>query len=193
VGNIFDAVDGSHARITDDESPEGEKDDVQADLEEQIETLANLSLIAHRRGNTVAATNFALATMLTGLSAYYRADAESRGLIVAEGVVGGRVGTGIFTGVAMGLNKHRDTSDIVSGMIVAAKVNTIEERRDVVKHGQDSDYCVGVNNDPEFMERARKRHEAIEPSVKLGLIIGATLLGASGYPLVTNEQVTSAG
>ncbi|HVX57679.1 MAG TPA: hypothetical protein VHA37_08170, partial [Candidatus Saccharimonadales bacterium] len=154
----------------------GMLEDVEADLEQQIVTFAALSLIALRRRNKVAATNYALAAMTTPLSALMRADAEGQGYLVAEGGMGTRLGRGILGGVGMALNKNRDISDIVSAMVVAGNVNTVLERRDVVQNGQDSECCVGVNDDPTFKREAETRAETIVPYAKRGLVVGAGLL-----------------
>lgn len=176
VGSLFDSFDGSLAREKGEDSDDGMIEDVEADLEQQIVTFAALCLIAQRRHNKVAAANYALAAMTTSLSALTRAEAEAQGYIVAEGGMGTRLGRGILGGVGMGLNKHRDLSDIVSATVASANINTVLERRDVVQHGADSKYCVGQNDDPKFKEQAEKRKEAIMPYAKRGLAAGSALL-----------------
>jgi phosphatidylglycerophosphate synthase len=176
VGSLFDTLDGSLARAKDMDGTEGMVEDVQADLEQQIATLAALSVIARRRDNRVAATNYAVATMMMPLSAYTRAQAETHGYIVAEGGMGTRVGRGILGGVGMALNRHRDASDIVSATLAAGTVNTVLERRDVVRYGLESEHCKGIKLDQEFMEDAEIRRQAIERYALLGLAVGSTLL-----------------
>jgi phosphatidylglycerophosphate synthase len=192
IWNLFDAFDGSLARKKGRDGMEGMIKDVRADLEQQIVTMGALSVIAMRRGNRVAASNYALASMLTPLSALTRAQAESQGLIVAEGGMGTRVGRGILGGVGMGLNRHRDASDIVSAMLAASTANTVLERRDVVKNGTDSRYDVGVNTDPQFMEEAVVRQKAILPYARLGLAVGSVLLAANASPVARGRAVEAA-
>lgn len=179
VGSLFDTFDGSLARKKGIASAEGMIEDVQADLEQQIATLGALSVVATRRGNKVAAANYAITTMLMPLSAYTRAKVESQGLIVAEGGMGTRVGRGILGGVGMALNKYQDASDIVSAMLMTGTANTVMERQDVIRKGTDSKYCVGENRDETFIKEAEMREEAILPYVKLGLAVGSTLLAAN--------------
>ncbi len=176
VGSLFDTLDGSLARTKGMDGTEGMVEDVKADLEQQIATLAALSVIARRRGNGVAAANYAVATMMMPLSAYTRAQAEAQGHIVAEGGMGTRVGRGILGGVGMALNRHRDASDIVSATLAAGTVNTVLERRDVVRYGLESEHCKGMNDDPRFKEDAEVRRQAIERYAFLGLAVGAALL-----------------
>jgi phosphatidylglycerophosphate synthase len=180
VGSLFDTFDGSLARKKGVDGPEGMIEDVQADLEQQIATMGALSIVAMRRGNRVAAANYAAAAMLTPLSAYTRALGESQGLIVAEGGMGTRVGRGIMGGVGMALNKRRDASDIVSAMLASGTANTVLERRDVTRNGEESSYCVGTNEDPGLMEEGAMRRRAIEPYAEAGLAVGAVLLMANG-------------
>jgi len=188
-GGLGDGLDGRHAELTGQVSRQGMEDDIRADLRQQTDVFQALARTAYRRGNMVAASNYALAEMLTPLSAYYRAEAESQGMIVAEGGMGTRVWTAILAGAGMQFNRHQDISDILSGMIVAAKVNTIEERRDVIKHGEASDYCLGVKEEyrERFMEDAQVRRGVIEPYAKHGLAVGTILLARSGFPLVMHE------
>lgn len=176
LGSLADTVDGALARKKGEDGVDGMVEDVQADLEQQIATFAALSIIARKRGNKVAAANYALATMTTSLSALTRADAESRGLIVAEGGLGTRVGRGILGGVGMGLNKHRDISDIISATIASGTINTVLQRRDAAKNGPDSQYAVGANHDHEFMQAAEVRKDAIVPYALAGLVVGSSLL-----------------
>jgi phosphatidylglycerophosphate synthase len=181
VGSLFDAFDGSLARAKGVDGKEGMIEDVQADLEQQIATLAALSVVARRRGNRVAATNYAIATMMMPLSAYTRAQAESRGYIVAEGGMGTRVGRGILGGVGMALNRYQDASDIVSAMLASGTVNTVHERRGVARYGLESEHCRGMNKDPEFMVDAKERQQAIERYAFLGLAVGTALLTESNF------------
>lgn len=180
VGSLLDTLDGSLARQKGEDGAEGMVEDVQADLEQQIVALAALSVIARRRGNKVAAANFAAATMTMPLSALSRAQAESQGFIVAEGGIGTRVGRAILGGIGMGFNKHRDVSDIVSATLVSSTANTVNERRSVIKHGTDSRYCKGVKDDEQFMAEGAIREEAILPYAKAGIVIGSLLLAESG-------------
>lgn len=186
VGSLCDTADGALARLKGESGADGMIEDVQADLEQQIAAMAALSIIAMRRGNRVAAANYALAAMLTPLSALTRAQAEARGLIVGEGGMGTRVGRGFLGGFGMGLNRYRDASDIISAMLAAGTANTVYERRDVVKNGKASTYCVGENHDPEFVKEAGLRKEAIMPYAEIGLMVGALLLSAT-----TSEAVQS--
>jgi phosphatidylglycerophosphate synthase len=189
-GGVLDGVDGRHAELTGRISRQGMIDDVEGDLRQQRKTFKGLADTALRRGNHVAATNYALAEALTPLSAYYRAEAESQGLIVAEGGMGTRAWTGILAGVGMQFNKRRDISDVVSGMIVAAKINTVEERRDVIVRGEESSYCLGVKEEDRerFMEDAAIRYEAIEPHARLGMATGALLLARSAPALLREAR-----
>lgn len=189
AGSMFDAFDGSLARQKGRDGIEGMIKDVRADLEQQIATLGALSAIAMRRGNRVAATNYALATMLTPLSALTRAQAEAQGLIVAEGGMGTRVGRGILGGVGMGMNRHRDASDIVSAMLAAGTANTVTERRDVVQKGIDSKYYVGANSNLQFIKEAEARQQAILPYARLGLAVGSALLAANASPVIRRRAV----
>lgn len=175
AGSLLDTLDGAYARLIGEDSLEGMKDDVKADLEQQIFTFATLSLIARRCGNKVASANYAIATMTTALSAFYRAEAESMGFIVGEGGMGTRVGRGIMAGIGMKFNKHQDASDIVSAMIAAGNFNTIQERRQVVAKGLKSPYCLGVNHEEDFKLQAKERRQAILPYAVAGLAIGSLL------------------
>lgn len=180
IGSVGDALDGAWAREMGEDSLDGALEDVQADLEQQIVEFAALSVIARRRGNKVAAVNYALAAMTTPLSSLTRAEAESKGYIVGEGGMGTRVGRAVLAGAGIRFNKYRDVSDIISAMAAAGNINTVLERHDVVEKGPDSKYYVGGDDDPEFKEHAAKRHDAILPYAKLGLAVGAALLTESG-------------
>ena len=180
LGSLGDSLDGAFAREVGEDGLDGMIEDVEADLEQQIVVFAALSLIARKRGNKVAAANYALAAMTTPLSALTRAEAESKGYIVAEGGMGTRVGRGILAGMGIGFNKHRNTSDIISAMVAAGNINTVVERHDVVENGPDSKYYVGGDDDPEFKNHAERRRDAILPYAKLGLAVGAALLAESG-------------
>ncbi len=186
-GNLCDSADGALARFKGEGSTDGMIEDVRADLELQIAVMAALAIIAMRRGNRVAAANYALGAMLTPLSALTRAQAEARGLIVAEGGMGTRVGRGILGGVGMGLNRYRDMSDIVSAMLAAGTANTVYERRDVVNKGKASQYCIGENHDPEFTKEADLRAKAIMPYAETGLVVGALLLAANSSELIQSR------
>lgn len=188
IGSLLDALDGSLARKKGYEGTEGMLKDVKADLEQQIVALAALSIVARRRGNKVAATNYALATMMMPLSALSRAEAESKGLIVAEGGMGTRVGRAILGGIGMGLNKHRDVSDIVSATLASSTANTVNERRDVVKRGVDSKYCKGVKDDEQFKKEGAIREQAILPYAKAGIAIGSLLLSESGIDSLRKQH-----
>ncbi|HEX5744201.1 MAG TPA: hypothetical protein VFX84_02005, partial [Candidatus Saccharimonadales bacterium] len=179
IFSLLDGFDGSLARKKGVAGVEGMIEDVQADLEQQIATLGALSIVAMRRGNRVAAANYATATMLMPLSAYSRAQAESQGFVVAEGGMGTRIGRGILAGLGMATNKRRDWSDIVSATLATGIANTVLERRDVIVNGEDSNYYVGINRDPGFMEEARIRKDAIRPYAEAGLAIGSLLLAAN--------------
>lgn len=187
LGSLADAADGALARARGESGSDGMIEDVEADLEQQIATMAALSVIAMRRGNRVAAANYALAAMLTPLSALTRAQAEGRGLIVAEGGMGTRVGRGILGGVGMGLNRYRDASDIVSAMLAAGTADTVYERRDVVSKGKDSEYCVGENHDPEIMRDAELREAAIRPYAEIGIAVGSLLLAANSSEAIQSQ------
>lgn len=180
VGSVGDALDGAWAREMGEDSTEGMLEDVRADLEQQIVEFAGLSVIARRRGNRVAAVNYALAAMTTPLSSLTRAEAESKGYIVAEGGMGTRLGRAVLAGAGIQFNRYRDISDIISAMAAAGNMNTVMERHDVVEKGPDSKYYVGGNDDPDFKDQAAKRHEAILPYAKLGLAVGAALLAENG-------------
>lgn len=178
VFNMLDGVDGAHARLRGEDGSKGMIEDVRSDLEAQLATLGGLAIIAMRRGNKVAAANYALAAMLTPLSAATRAEAESQGLIVAEGGMGTRVGRSIVAGAGMAFNRYRDISDILSSMLVSATADTVLQRRDVVRNGTDSKYCIGTDYRPEFMNDAKLREQAIMPYVEAGFAVGSTLLAS---------------
>jgi phosphatidylglycerophosphate synthase len=180
AGSLGDTIDGALAREKGEDGADGMVEDVEADLEQQIATLAALSIIAKRRGNKVAAANYAIAAMATPLSALTRAQVESQGFIVAEGGIGTRVGRGILGGMGMGLNKHRDASDIISAALAANTVNTVSERKDVVEKGADSKYCKGVKDELEFRKEAKIREHAIRPYAERGLAVGSVLLALAG-------------
>jgi len=64
----------------------------------------------------------------------------------------------------------------VSSTLALSSIKTVKERREVVKSGGDSPHRVGTNTDPEFMEEARIRREAIVPYAAAGLAAGSILL-----------------
>jgi phosphatidylglycerophosphate synthase len=180
IGSVGDALDGAWAREAGEDGLDGMLEDVGADLQQQVLEFAALSVIARKRGNKVAAANYALAAMTTPLSALTRAEAESKGYIVPEGGMGTRVVRAIMAGAGIQFNKHRDVSDIISAAVAAGNINTALERHDVVEKGADSKHCLGVNEDPEVMEHAAKRRDTILPYAKLGLALGSLLLAESG-------------
>jgi phosphatidylglycerophosphate synthase len=135
-GSVLDGLDGAFARFLGQDSADGEKEDIKADLEQQLAALAAVGGIALRRGNMVAASNYAVALMTTALVSASRAEAESKGFIVAEGGIGTRLGRGVTVGVGMGLNRYQDAADIVSATLAAGNVNTILERRHVAKYAR---------------------------------------------------------
>lgn len=193
ISDVGDAVDGNLARTKGVDSEDGMIEDVEADLQMQITRFAGLSEIARRRGNRVAAINYALAAMTTSLSALTRAEAESQGYIVAEGGIGTRAGRAVLGNVGLAFNRHQNVSDIVSAMIVSGNVNTVRERTDVVRKGEESEYCVGTNDDPEFKRLASRRKEAILPQAKRGLAAGMGLLAVNGVGIAQDWSAETPG
>ncbi|MEK7600110.1 MAG: CDP-alcohol phosphatidyltransferase family protein [Patescibacteria group bacterium] len=183
-GSMLDALDGSLARKKGQDSGgttvEGMLKDVKADKRQEITTFLALSIIARRRGNNVAANNYAIATATTALSALFRAEAETSGQIVAEGGIGTRVGRGVLGGVGLGLNRHQDASDIISAAVATGNVNTVIERRHVAKNGSSSPYSKGENTDPTFREHAEIRRKALLPLAVSGAALGALALVYKG-------------
>ncbi len=177
-GSVLDFLDGKLAEFK-GLMGKGMLKDLRADLRQQIVAQAVLSLIAMRRDNKVAAANYALATPATPLSSLARARAESMGLVVREGGVGTRASRGVLNGIGLGFNRYRDITDMTSGMLVVSTLNTVYERLDVIKHGVDSEYCVGVNNDPKFIKEAQMRERAILPYAIASAAVGAALLAAN--------------
>lgn len=184
VGSVLDALDGSLARKKGQDNGgttvEGMLKDVKADKRQEITTFLALSVIARRRGNDVAANNYAIATATTALSALFRAEAEASGQIVAEGGIGTRVGRGVLGGIGLGLNGHRDLSDIISAVVATGNVNTVMERRHVCDNGGASPYSVGLNTDKTFREHGEIRRKALLPLAASGVALGALALVYKG-------------
>ncbi|MEK7594928.1 MAG: CDP-alcohol phosphatidyltransferase family protein [Patescibacteria group bacterium] len=180
AGSLLDGVDGALARAKGQANGgttiKGMLKDVRADKRQEILTFFGLSLIARKRGNNVAANNYAVAAMTTVLSALYRASAESQGYIVPEDGAGTRVMRAVLGGAGLALNKNQEASDIISGLVATGNINTSKERRHVAKYGQASPYCMGVKNDRKFMEHAKIRHEALVPLAALGILLGSVAL-----------------
>lgn len=187
AGSMVDFLDGSLARLKGIASTKGMIEDVQADLRQQIAATAALSITAMRRGNKVAAANYSIAAMTTALSALTRAQAESQGLIVAEGGLGTRAGRGVLSGIGMALNDERDMSDVISSTLAVSTINTVYERQHVITHGADSEYCVGTNNDPKLIKEAEARRKAILPLAVAGMAIGGALLVANQTGIVEHK------
>ncbi len=184
VGSVCDALDGALARARGEDGIDGEIEDLEADLEQQVAALTALGAIALKRGNMVAATNYAVAIMTTAVVSSSRAEAESSGFIVAEGGIGTRLGRGITIGIGMGLNRHQDAADIASATLASGNVNTIKERRHAARYGEESPHCKAINMDADFMARAARRREAALPYVQAGLAIGSALLAYSAPQMV---------
>lgn len=185
VGSLFDALDGSLARkkgIAGDGNMnvKGMIKDVRADKIQEIITFGTLSFIARRRGNHVAADNYAVGAMSAVLPALFRSHAESKGLIVAEGGIGTRVGRGILGGVGMAFNSHRDTSDILSAVVATNNVMTAEDRRQVIRQGEDAPSYKGTDDTAKFKTEAKVRRRALVPLAAAGLATGALLLKRKG-------------
>jgi hypothetical protein len=112
VGSLFDSIDGGlerqkHVERDAESAIEGMLNDTKTDKIEEIVTFGTLSYIARQRGNNFAANCYAFATMTTVLPSLFRAEAESRGLIVAESGIGTRVGRGILGGVGIAFNGQK--------------------------------------------------------------------------------------
>lgn len=181
IGSLLDTLDGALARkkgANEDGSTtvDGMLKDVRSDKIQEIITFGALSMIARRRGNNVAADNYAAAAMSAVLPALSRAHAESNGFIVAEGGIGTRVGRGILGGVGMGFNKHRDTSDILSAVVATNNIITTDGRRQVAKRGEAASNYKGVNTSGKFMHEARIKRKALMPLAAAGLVVGVALL-----------------
>jgi hypothetical protein len=145
-------------------------------------TLLALSCIAKKRGDKVAAGYYAAGAATAVLPALLRAKAESKGLIVPEDGSGSRVTKATLAGVGIALNGNRDASDIVSASIVSGNINTAKQRYDVVRKGQESEFCKGANNDPKFKKHAAIRHKAL-----VTLAVAGAGLGAVAYKYRSNS------
>lgn len=180
LGSVGDAFDGALARFkalqNGGTTIEGMLKDVRSDKRQEIATALSLSLVARRRGNHVAANNYAVAAMTAALPALYRSSAESKGYIVPEDGVGTRVMRGVLGGTGLALNRDQDASDILSAVLATGNINTAKERLHVVRHGTKSPYCKGTNFDPKFMEHANIRHNALVPLAASGIALGALAL-----------------
>lgn len=182
AGGVFDGLDGSldqtkRARTGAAPSDEGMLKDVETDKIVEIISFGALSLIARLwRGNQVAADNYAVATMTAVLPALIRAQAETRGLVVAEGGIGTRVGRAILGGVGLGFNKRQGASDIVSATVLANNLITAKERWAVIKDGDQAPHYKGKTDDPEFMRKARVRRKALLKLAAVGAVAGTGLL-----------------
>lgn len=181
VGSLLDTLDGSLARKKSSNNGqtttvEGMLKDVRSDKVQEIITFGALSMIARRRGNHVAADNYAAAAMSAVLPALLRAHAESSGYIVAEGGIGTRVGRGILGGVGMAFNRHRDTSDILSAVVATNNVITADGRRKVAARGEVASDYKGTDTSEKFRHEARIKRKALVPLSIAGAAAGAYLL-----------------
>jgi phosphatidylglycerophosphate synthase len=175
-GGIIDGWDGNLARLLRLNSLAGMLKDVQADKRQEIFTAAGNSLLASRRGNTVAASQYAIAAATATLPALLRATAESRGHIVSEDASGSRVIRGIEGGIGLGLNKHAGIGNTVSALMVAGNLITAAQRADVALRGSASPHYRGANNKPKFRAEARARRNTLLPVSIGGIAVGAVLL-----------------
>lgn len=181
VGSLLDTLDGALARkkgANEDGSTtvEGMLKDVRSDKIQEIITFGALSMIARRRGNHVAADNYAVAAASAVLPALSRAHAESNGFIVAEGGIGTRVGRGILGGAGIFFNRHRDTSDILSATVSNNNVITANERYKVATRGPAAPEYIGTDTSDKFRHDARAKRKALIPLAAAGLAAGAVLL-----------------
>jgi phosphatidylglycerophosphate synthase len=181
IGGLLDALDGSLAREKSarrgkEPTTRGMLTDVLSDKFQEIVTFGALSLIAKKRGNDVAADNYAVAAMTAVLPALFRAEAETQGIIVAEGGIGTRVGRGILGGVGLGLNRHENTSDIVSAVVANNNIVTAIRRHNVVGEREKSSHYKGSNNKRRFKHDALSKRRVLVPMAAAGAAAGAALL-----------------
>lgn len=181
IGSLLDTLDGALARKKAgadglDTTTEGMLKDVRSDKIQEIITFGALSMIARKRGNNVAADNYAAAAASAVLPALARAHAESSGFIVAEGGIGTRVGRGILGGVGMAFNRHQNVSDILGAVVATNNAVTTHGRYRVSKLGPAASDYMGVDTSGKFMHEASIKRKALVPLAAAGLAAGAVLL-----------------
>lgn len=150
--------------------------DVRADKRQEIYTAAVNSLLASRRNNRVAASQYAVSAMTSSLPALFRASAEAKGYIVSEDASGSRVARGIEGGVGLGLNGFDGISNTVSALMAVGNILTAAQRAEVARKGSASPHYRGRNNDPEFQAQALARRNALVRMAAGGMAVGAGLL-----------------
>lgn len=176
LGGLIDGIDGNLARIKGQANLEGMLKDVHADKRQEIFTASVNSLLASRRGNRVAAAQYAVAAMTASLPALFRAAAESKGHIVSEDSSGSRVVRGIEGGVGLGLNTNSGISNVVSGLMSVGNVLTATQRADVSLRGPASPHFRGTNDDPTFRRHAVARRNTLIRTALGGIVAGVGLL-----------------
>jgi phosphatidylglycerophosphate synthase len=180
LGSLLDALDGSLARkkgeLNGGTTKEGMLLDLVSDRVQEVITFGALSLIARRRGNRVAADNYALAAMTSALPALIKAHAETKGLVVREGGIGTRVGRGILGGAGLAFNGRRDTTDILSATVASNNIVTARSRSEVVSKRAEAAYYRGQNDDEKFMEAAGVKRKVLLGVSALGAAAGAGLM-----------------
>jgi phosphatidylglycerophosphate synthase len=187
AGGLLDNLDGRVARKLQEKYKEkyvtdptkGMLTDTVADRIQELVTLGSLSLVARRHGNKVAASLYAIGFMTAVLSAWYRAEAESNGYVVTEEGPGTRVSQAVCGGIGMEFNNQPSVSTVVAARIVIGGIKTSYDRKRVIRDGDKAPCCVGMNTNPDFMEAARIRKEALTPLVKASGVIGGIFLAAS--------------
>lgn len=175
-GGLVDGVDGNLARFKGISSLAGMLKDVRADKRQEIVTATVNSLLASKRGNKVAASQYAVAAMTASLPALLRATAEARGHLVSEDASGSRVVRGIEGGVGLGLNNQPGVGNVVSALMFVGNILTTAQRADVALRGSASPHYRGVNHNPQERAYAAARRDALLPMAVGGLVVGSVLL-----------------
>jgi phosphatidylglycerophosphate synthase len=176
LGGLIDGWDGNLARLKGLNSLEGMIRDVRADKRQEIFTALTNSLLASRRSNNVAASQYAVAAMTASLPALFRAAAESKGYIVNEDASGSRVIRGIEGGVGIGLNSQPGIGDTISALMLTGNIITAAQRVHVVRHGESSPHYRGTNSSAQFRSEAAARRDALLPIALGGMAVGSGLL-----------------
>lgn len=175
IGSLLDGVDGNLARLQGTDDIQGMINDARADKRQEISTAAFNSLLAGNKGYSVAAYHYAAAASTAALPALFRSIAETRGFIVNEDAIGSRVARSIEGGIGFGFNRYRQISDINSSLMVVGNLVTAAQRADVAARGKKSPHYRGQNNDPEFINRAKIRRDALLPIAAGGMLVGMAL------------------
>ena len=191
IGSLIDILDGALARkklerTGKDSGIRGVLIDTLLDRVQEVTSLLALWYIAEERDDRVAANNFLAGAMTATLPSVMRAKAETKGVLVAETSLGGRVPKAIETGAAYLFNKQEKMLALLGATILTNNLNTAADRREAIKKGSKSDHFRGRDDTEESKRVARIKEKALTGVGVGGAAVAAALF--AGYKLKSSRR-----